>query len=277
MAATITSIGMGSGTATTHWHPDILMGGLTTGNSYRLYEGANLLYTWGMIEGDGSGTLTLRMIWAEFAKDVEYTIYLHEHAGANWSEVDSEVFTIELPTPAISPTPSDGSILVAWNDTLSWVAGANTDSYLITVDGNYLTIWPRATVPDFTDTSYTLATVNEWYGRNDFDLFDPYNGTHTWRVYSYNQWLDYANGDLYIASDEWSFTIDPSYVPPITPFPPDCCSNTENDYFWQPGVWSGDVYTDPYWGSGYVATGGGRWGRQLVVAGDNSVWYEALT
>jgi len=70
----------------------------------------------------------------------------------------------------------------------------------------------------------------------------------------------------------------PETDPPsdIIPFPPSCCSVVENDYFWQPGVWSGDDYTDPYWGSEYVATGGGRWGRQLVVAGDNSVYYEAV-
>jgi len=71
--------------------------------------------------------------------------------------------------------------------------------------------------------------------------------------------------------------VPPGTPDDLTPFPPSCCSDTENDYFWQPGVWSGDDYTDPYWGSGYVATGGGRWGRNLVVAGNGKVYYEDYT
>jgi len=71
--------------------------------------------------------------------------------------------------------------------------------------------------------------------------------------------------------------VPPGTPDDLTPFPPSCCSNTENDYYWQPGVWNGDVYTDPSWGSGYVATGGGRWGRNLVVAGHGLVYYEDYT
>lgn len=70
-------------------------------------------------------------------------------------------------------------------------------------------------------------------------------------------------------------------VPVPTPddlisFPP---SERPDDYdpdlFWQPGEWTDpNTYVSPSWGTGYVATGGGRWGQNLVVAGNNKVYYE---
>ena len=93
-----------------------------------------------------------------------------------------------------------------------------------------------------------------------------------------NNWQSFSAVKPYVEVDGTFIGAPPEPETPddLTPFPPSCCSVVENDYFWQPGVWSGDDYTDPYWGSEYVATGGGRWGRQLVVAGDNSVYYEAV-
>jgi hypothetical protein len=41
------------------------------------------------------------------------------------------------------------------------------------------------------------------------------------------------------------------------------------DLFWQPGTWE--------WSSDFVTTGGGRWGQQLFVLGNDQLYYEALT
>jgi len=124
------------------------------------------------------------------------------------------------------------------------------------------------------DSFYTLRNPNpQYFNLSDYLYTSPYPPdqiTLYWQIKTSNEWGT-TWGPVW-----WFITAPVGYVPPLTPFPPSCCSVVENDSFWQPGVWSGDDYTDPYWGSGYVATGGGRWGRQLVVAGDNSVYYEAV-
>lgn len=68
---------------------------------------------------------------------------------------------------------------------------------------------------------------------------------------------------------------DPSIPDDLTPFPPDRPDAYDPDLIWQPGEWTDpDTYVPGDWGSGYVATGGGRWGQNLVVAGNQKIYYE---
>jgi len=199
-------------------------------------------------------------------------------------------FVILQPYKPVIVSPTNAQTDVVWDDVLTWTDGGNAEQYQVFMSkvSDYagypyslyrgrMTGWANLEGNGWPGTSYTLRTNNtdRYEGFNDYDQIDPYyNTTVYWRTDAYSEW-GYAIGDVF------SFTIAAEgYVAPpdpLEPFPPSCCSVVENDSFWQPGVWSGDVYTDPYWGSGYVATGGGRWGRQLVVAGDNSVYYEELT
>ena len=52
------------------------------------------------------------------------------------------------------------------------------------------------------------------------------------------------------------------------------------DDFWLPDYWEGGQHFPPQWGqpgdSKYFATGGGRWGQQLVAVGKDRVYYEEL-
>lgn len=74
----------------------------------------------------------------------------------------------------------------------------------------------------------------------------------------------------------------------LSDFPPGRPVGYNPDDFWIPGKWDGDIYTPPEWkdtpyewGGGstplrYFATGGGRWGIQLVAVGHGLVYYEEL-
>ena len=180
-----------------------------------------------------------------------------------------------------------------------WILGAALDTQ--TVSNALISPWPgnditftfsNITIPPSTTYAFMYSYANSDAAPNDVVIVatSNYDSVYWFTTYYGLQAYNYLYTDaigtwsLDTGKNTWlsiygtvSVSIPPGTPDDITPFPPDCCSSTENDLFWQPGVWSGDVYTDPYWGSGYVATGGGRWGRQLVVAGDNSVWYEALT
>ena len=64
-------------------------------------------------------------------------------------------------------------------------------------------------------------------------------------------------------------------------FPADRPDDYAPDDFWIPGEWDGDTYTPPEWAGPtpgrYFATGGGRWGQQLVAVGHGLIYYEELT
>lgn len=64
-------------------------------------------------------------------------------------------------------------------------------------------------------------------------------------------------------------------------FPPARPDIYTPDDFWIPGDWDGDTYTPPEWAGPtpgrYFATGGGRWGQQLVAVGHGKVYYEELS
>jgi len=77
-------------------------------------------------------------------------------------------------------------------------------------------------------------------------------------------------GDVLIPSNplEPSDTID---------FPPTRPDDYDDDLHWVPGEWDGDEYTPPHWDEipgNYVAAGGGRFNQNLVVAGNNKIYYE---
>lgn len=64
-------------------------------------------------------------------------------------------------------------------------------------------------------------------------------------------------------------------IPSLATFPSERPYGYDPDLFWQPGEWTGPTtYVSPLWGSGYVATGGGRWGQNLVVCANKKIYYE---
>jgi hypothetical protein len=60
----------------------------------------------------------------------------------------------------------------------------------------------------------------------------------------------------------------------INPFPAERPDDYDPDQTWQPGEWDGNDYTEGEFATDYQAAGGGRWGQQLVVAGNDRVYYE---
>jgi len=71
------------------------------------------------------------------------------------------------------------------------------------------------------------------------------------------------------------WTDKPDNLPDFVPSRPD---DYDPDLPWLPDEWDGDTYTPSDWGDStdYVATGGGRWGQNLVVAGNKKIYYEAF-
>jgi hypothetical protein len=96
-------------------------------------------------------------------------------------------------------------------------------------------------------------------------------GYWVWSVYDYQtQYIEIALAD----------SIPPPPDPIIPPVPEEDPEVVNDDLFWIPGHWDGDVYTPPTWGEtpgNYVAAGGGRYNQNLVVAGRNLVYYEEFS
>lgn len=118
--------------------------------------------------------------------------------GPVWSF--TTVASPPAPDPPTSPTPANGAIDVAVTTSLSWVAGANTD----TMDVAFGTVSPPPTVA----TGQTEVT------------YDPpgnllYSTTYYWRITAHN-----AYGDT--VGTIWSFTTaaSPPPDPPTTPHDP---------------------------------------------------------
>ena len=61
---------------------------------------------------------------------------------------------------------------------------------------------------------------------------------------------------------------------PLTTFPTARPGGYEPDLTWQPGYWTGNVYTPPEFAIDFQESGGGRWGQQLVVVGNDRIYYE---
>ena len=71
--------------------------------------------------------------------------------------------------------------------------------------------------------------------------------------------------------------LAPGQLPSLATFPSERPDAYDPDFFWQPGEWTDPTtYVPGDWGTSteYVATGGGRWGQNLVVAGNNKIYYE---
>ena len=227
--------------------------------------------------------------------NVEHTIAIEEvltlnHDGTGILDTTmgpSYSFTILQPAKPTIVLPTDEQINTVWNDTLVWADGGNAEQYQVFVSRspNYsdypyslyrgrVTKWANLEGQGWQTTTYTLRTNNPdiYEGFNDYDQIQPYYNTIVyWRVDAYSEW-GYATGDV------WSFAIAAiDYVPPIPPFPSSRPDDYNPDLPWLPGEWNG-TYTPPEWGepTDYVATGGGRWGRQLVVVGKSLVYYESL-
>jgi len=152
----------------------------------------------------------------------------------------------------------------------SWITFVFDSSYEFTSALPYIFVL-SLDVPTVIIGSPPYNTLPAWgtiQGTSDFR--NKEDAPAVWEVYNNRSAIFRVNGTIIVP-------VPPGTPDDLTPFPPSCCSVVENDSFWQPGVWSGDDYTDPYWGSGYVATGGGRWGRNLVVAGHGLVYYEDYT
>ena len=66
---------------------------------------------------------------------------------------------------------------------------------------------------------------------------------------------------------------------PLPSFPSGRPIAYDPDLIWVPGEWTDpSTYVSPEWGepSRYFATGGGKWGQQLVVVGNGKVYYTEL-
>ncbi|MCJ7829003.1 MAG: hypothetical protein MUP81_04605 [Dehalococcoidia bacterium] len=93
-------------------------------------------------------------------------------------------------------------------------------------------------------------------------------------------WVSYGINPVDIKFSIFGDIVPAGYVPPTVPFPPVRPTPDYPDPVWiVPPPYPVGPYVPPYWGPSeiYKATGGGRWNQQLVVTGDNSVWYEGLT
>ena len=65
--------------------------------------------------------------------------------------------------------------------------------------------------------------------------------------------------------------------PDLPSFPDTRPDDYDPDLIWTPGDWDGDTYVPPEWSEPegiYVAAGGGRWCQNLVVAGNQKIYYE---
>jgi len=65
----------------------------------------------------------------------------------------------------------------------------------------------------------------------------------------------------------------------LTTFPSSRPVAYDEDKVWTPDNWTGEVYTPSEWSEPdgvYVSSGGGRFHEQLVVAGNQKIYYEAF-
>jgi hypothetical protein len=61
---------------------------------------------------------------------------------------------------------------------------------------------------------------------------------------------------------------------PLPTFPASRPGAYDPDEIWQPGEWSGGVWTTGQFAIDYQSASGGRWQQQLVVAGNDRIYYE---
>ena len=131
--------------------------------------------------------------------------------------------------------------------------------------------------------SYCIVLTASVYAANGYTIIYQ-NNSPTDAGYSVNgQLIKYnggwsINGGAYGGSGliyQASGIEIPEGAPiPLTDFPTDRPNAYDPDLTWQPGSWDGSDYTDDEFASDYQAAGGGRWSQQLVVAGNDRIYYE---
>jgi len=216
------------------------------------------------------------------------------------ASIGSKVIVVGFPDAPLTPIPADGSTIASWNDTFAWTgddridgpfyytypfwASAVAEYYIdslhtvyFSTNLSYLTNIRRAY--SWTDDEYLLRNRNpQYFNLNDYNYVLPYPTsavTIYWQIKTTNEW-----GTTWGAV--WSFLYDPDYVapPPDLPtFPPDRPDDYDPDLIWTPPTspipGNPNTWEEP--GLPYQTTGGGRWGRNLVVAGHGLVYYEDYT
>jgi hypothetical protein len=139
-----------------------------------------------------------------------------------------------------------------------------------------------AIVTDFPDSAvpYGWFTSMKWAGSISGGypyggVTSSYDGGITWIDWTGEAWWDWRDHFFKVGGADIGVIIPPS---PLPPFPPDRPDDYDPDLPWKPGDWTPGPYTPPDWGdeSTYVAAGGGRWGRQLVMVRKSLVFYEAV-
>jgi len=122
-------------------------------------------------------------------------------------------------------------------------------------------------------STYDLYNTDEFYTRAWYSPLSLYGRVCTWRLIIWNQW----GSNTYNYSFSWM--VEGYVAPPddLTTFPATRPDDYDPDLIWTPGEWDGEDYTPSAWDSPegvYVAAGGGRWGQNLVVAGNQKIYYE---
>jgi len=96
----------------------------------------------------------------------------------------------------------------------------------------------------------------------------------------YTGWTDYPNNDVIFRNFGTTVVIfGPNNPSPLQIFPLTRPGAYDPDLIWVPGEWTDpNTYVSPEWGgpSRYFATGGGKWGQQLVAVGNGKVYYTEL-
>lgn len=100
---------------------------------------------------------------------------------------------------------------------------------------------------------------------------------------SNSYWADNLAGVI-TESETFDIHITGGILPPTDPVEPTIPDTRPVDYdddlYWVPGEWVDDVYTPGHWDEAplsIVAAGGGRWNKNLVVAGHNLIYYEEFS
>jgi hypothetical protein len=167
---------------------------------------------------------------------------------------------------------AQGDLVTGWNTvTLNAVSTVNTN-------GNYAIL---ANFGSATEHPPSGLQEIKWFG-SAWDVqqtTDYYPGACWLHVRDSTGWTELDNGVNFSDRAFQVYGVDIGVVLPPGPavgFPTSRPSGYNPNFHWQPGVWAGGVYTGSFWDTSYVATGGGRWGQQLVVAGNKQIWYEEL-
>ncbi|MHC4625066.1 MAG: hypothetical protein ACYS4W_14325 [Planctomycetota bacterium] len=206
--------------------------------------------------------------------------------GAPSGTVTIGIYNVAGQTPTGDPLGT-GSIsqvglaeVTTWADMINGVGGsyytiditpevtlvADTAYFMVVnaTDGDYLgTTIIYQSLFGFGDLGYTAIPGRLWYTNSGtWTIGSPHGGAR----------MIYQLDGTEITGEEPG-----EGVTDLIAFPPSRPDGYDPDLIWTPGEWTDpSTYVDPGWGTTYVATGGGRWGQNLVAAGNNLIYYEAF-